>query len=94
MLNYFRSRLSSRRETVRLGGGPWQALRHNPINPAELIIVDASEDSSTRAVCEEQTLPGFHSVVSWCRADVPEAATQCIAIRMIGKNPEPFNCAN
>jgi glycosyltransferase involved in cell wall biosynthesis len=43
--------------------------------PAELIIVDASEDSSTRAVCEE-TVPGLYSVVSWCRADVAGAATQ------------------
>lgn len=43
--------------------------------PAELIIVDASEDSSTRGVCEE-TVPGLHSVVSWCRADVLGAATQ------------------
>jgi glycosyltransferase involved in cell wall biosynthesis len=43
--------------------------------PAELIIVDASEDASTRAMCAE-TVPGLHSVVSWCRADVPGAATQ------------------
>jgi glycosyltransferase involved in cell wall biosynthesis len=43
--------------------------------PAELIIVDASEDSSTRAMCAEP-VPGLHSVVSWCRADVPGAATQ------------------
>jgi glycosyltransferase involved in cell wall biosynthesis len=43
--------------------------------PAELIIVDASEDSSTRAVCAE-TVPGLLSVVLWCRADVPGAATQ------------------
>jgi hypothetical protein len=62
--------------------------------PAELIIVDALEDSSTRAVCEEQTGPGLHSVVSWCRADVTQAAAQRIAIRVIGKNPEPLNCTN
>jgi GT2 family glycosyltransferase len=38
--------------------------------------VDASEDSFTRALCEEQPVPGLRSVVSWCRADVPGAATQ------------------
>jgi glycosyltransferase involved in cell wall biosynthesis len=43
--------------------------------PAELIIVDASEDSSTRAMCAE-AVPGLHSAFSWCRADVPGAATQ------------------
>jgi glycosyltransferase involved in cell wall biosynthesis len=43
--------------------------------PAELIVVDASEDSSTRAVCAG-AVPGLYSVVLWCRADVPGAATQ------------------
>jgi len=52
-----------------------ESLGAQPRQPAELIIVDASEDSSTRAVSGE-TVPGLHSVVSWCRADVPGAATQ------------------
>lgn len=46
--------------------------------PAELIIVDASEDSSTRPVCAG-TVPGLHSVVSWCRAmfrEPPPGATK------------------
>src|ERR1700680_4942162 len=53
-----------------------ESLAQQSAQPAEVIIVDASEDSSTRAVCVEQTIPDLHSVVSWCRADVPGAAAQ------------------
>lgn len=52
-----------------------ESLGAQSSQPAELIIIDASVDSSTRAMCAE-TVPGLHSVVSWCRADVPGAATQ------------------
>jgi glycosyltransferase involved in cell wall biosynthesis len=52
-----------------------ESLGTQSYQPAELIIVDASEDSSTRVVCEE-TDPGLHSVVWWYRADVPGAAMQ------------------
>jgi glycosyltransferase involved in cell wall biosynthesis len=53
-----------------------ESLAQQSAQPAELIIVDASEDSFTRAVCEEQTIPGLLSVLSWFRADVPGAARQ------------------
>jgi glycosyltransferase involved in cell wall biosynthesis len=52
-----------------------ESLEAQSPQPAELIIVDASEDSSTHPVCAG-TVPGLHSVVSRCRANVPGAATQ------------------
>ena len=53
-----------------------ESLGQQSAQPAELIIVDASEDSSTRAVCMQQRVPGLRSVVSYCQAEVPGAATQ------------------
>jgi glycosyltransferase involved in cell wall biosynthesis len=53
-----------------------ESLAQQSAQPVELVIVDASENSSTRAVCVQQTVPGLRSLVSWCQADVPGAATQ------------------
>jgi glycosyltransferase involved in cell wall biosynthesis len=53
-----------------------ESLGQQSAQPAELLIVDASADSTTRAVCVQQTVPGLRSLVSWCHADMPGAATQ------------------
>jgi glycosyltransferase involved in cell wall biosynthesis len=53
-----------------------ESLAAQSSQPAELIIVDASENSATRSVCVEQVVPGLRSDVSWDRADVAGAATQ------------------
>jgi glycosyltransferase involved in cell wall biosynthesis len=53
-----------------------ESLAAQSSQPAELIIVDASENSATRSVCVEQVVPGLRCDVSWDRADVAGAATQ------------------
>jgi hypothetical protein len=53
-----------------------ESLAAQSSQPAELIIVDASENSATRFLCVEQLVPGLRSDVSWDRADVAGAATQ------------------
>jgi glycosyltransferase involved in cell wall biosynthesis len=52
------------------------SLAHQSVQPAELSIVDASGDGSTRSLCVEEVIPGLRSEVSWCRADLVGAASQ------------------
>jgi glycosyltransferase involved in cell wall biosynthesis len=44
--------------------------------PAELSIVDASGDRSTRSLCLEEVIPGLRSAVSWWSAELVGAASQ------------------
>src|SRR6266849_6500636 len=53
-----------------------ESLAQQCSQPAELSIVDASTDGSTRSLCEEESIPKLRSVVSWCRADLAGAASQ------------------
>lgn len=53
-----------------------QSLAEQSSQPAELSIVDASTDGSTRSLCEEESIPKLRSAVSWCRADLAGAASQ------------------
>jgi GT2 family glycosyltransferase len=53
-----------------------QSLAEQSSQPAELSIVDASTDGSTRSLCEEEPIPKLRSVLSWCRADFAGAASQ------------------
>ena len=53
-----------------------QSLGEQSAQPAELRIVDASTDGSTRSLCMEEVIPGLRSTVSWCRADLAGAASQ------------------
>ena len=53
-----------------------ESLAEQSSQPAELSIVDASTDGSTRSLCEEESIPKLRSAVSWCRADLAGAASQ------------------
>ncbi len=53
-----------------------ESLAGQSAQPAELTIVDASADGSTRSLCVEETIPSLSSTVSWCRADSVGAASQ------------------
>src|SRR5882762_461448 len=53
-----------------------ESLAAQSSQPAELIVVDASENSVTRSMCVEQVVPSLRSGMSWYRADVAGAATQ------------------
>jgi len=53
-----------------------ESLGAQSSQPAELIIVDGSDDLVTRSMCLEQVVPGLGSHISWYRAEVPGAATQ------------------
>jgi glycosyltransferase involved in cell wall biosynthesis len=53
-----------------------ESLRAQSSQPAELIIVDGSDDFVTRSMCVEQIVPGLCSHISWYRAEVSGAATQ------------------
>lgn len=53
-----------------------ESLSAQSMQPAELVIVDASDDTSTRSMCAEVRIPGLASVVSWQKAEVAGAAQQ------------------
>jgi len=53
-----------------------QSLAEQSAQPAELSIVDASTNGSTRSLCEEESIPKLRSAVSWWRADLAGAASQ------------------
>jgi glycosyltransferase involved in cell wall biosynthesis len=53
-----------------------ESLGAQSAQPAELIIVDASEDLSTRAICSEGRITGLVSAVSWQAAEVAGAGQQ------------------
>src|ERR1017187_1696808 len=53
-----------------------ESLAEQSSQPAELRIVDASTDGSTRSLCEEESIPNLRLAVSWCRADLAGAASQ------------------
>jgi glycosyltransferase involved in cell wall biosynthesis len=53
-----------------------ESLAYQSAQPAELSIVDASADGSTRALCVEEVIPSLQSAVSWCSADSVGAASQ------------------
>jgi glycosyltransferase involved in cell wall biosynthesis len=64
-----RNRASVLRRTLR-------SLASQSAQPAELVIIDASDDQSTRFVCREESIPGLDSVISWLPAEIPGAASQ------------------
>jgi glycosyltransferase involved in cell wall biosynthesis len=53
-----------------------ESLAAQSVQPAELIVVDASDDVSTHTLCEGETISGLRSAVSWQAADVAGAASQ------------------
>jgi len=53
-----------------------ESLAQQSAQPAELSIVDASADGSTRSLCVEKVIPNLRSTVSWCRANLAGAASQ------------------
>jgi glycosyltransferase involved in cell wall biosynthesis len=53
-----------------------QSLAKQSAQPAELVIVDASEDASTRRLCVGESIPGLSSTVSWHAAASVGAAVQ------------------
>jgi glycosyltransferase involved in cell wall biosynthesis len=44
--------------------------------PARIVLVDASEDQSTRSLCVEWPVPGLASEIVWHAAQIPGAASQ------------------
>jgi len=53
-----------------------ESLAEQSSQPADVSIVDASTEGSTRSLCEEESIPKLRSAVSWCRADLAGAASQ------------------
>ena len=53
-----------------------ESLARQCAQPAELIIVDASDDASTRSLCCAESIPGLICAVSWHAAAKAGAATQ------------------
>jgi len=53
-----------------------ESLAHQSAQPAEVSIVDASADGSTRSLCVEEAIPSLRSAVSWHSADLAGAASQ------------------
>jgi GT2 family glycosyltransferase len=53
-----------------------ESLAAQTAQPAELLIVDASDDESTRVSCVDTSIAGLASAVLWQPAEVPGAASQ------------------
>ena len=53
-----------------------ESLADQSAHPAELIVIDASDDASTRALCLDQSIARLASKVLWQVADVRGAADQ------------------
>jgi glycosyltransferase involved in cell wall biosynthesis len=53
-----------------------ESLARQSAQPAELVVVDASEDASTRRLCLEESIPGLSSAISWHAAASAGAAGQ------------------
>lgn len=53
-----------------------ESMAEQSAQPAELIIVDGSEDAATRTLCVDELIPGLQSAVLWFAADVVGAASQ------------------
>jgi glycosyltransferase involved in cell wall biosynthesis len=53
-----------------------ESLAAQSAQPAEVILVDASDDASTRLFCVDAPIPGLRSAVSWQAAQVLGAASQ------------------
>jgi glycosyltransferase involved in cell wall biosynthesis len=53
-----------------------ESLASQSAQPAEVNIVDASVDGSTRSLCMEESVPSLRSTVSWCNAELAGAASQ------------------
>jgi glycosyltransferase involved in cell wall biosynthesis len=64
-----RDRAAALRQTLK-------SLARQLIQPAELSIVDASNDGSTRLLCVEENIPGLRARISWHRAELVGAASQ------------------
>lgn len=52
------------------------SLASQSVQPAQLMIVDASEDDSTRLLCLEPSIPGLQSTIIWQAAETVGAAIQ------------------
>jgi GT2 family glycosyltransferase len=53
-----------------------ESLAAQSAQPAEVILVDASDDASTRSFCVDAPIPGLRSAVSWQAAQVLGGASQ------------------
>src|SRR5262249_2708445 len=53
-----------------------ESLGGQSVQPAELVIVDASCDTSTRTLCADGSIPELRSALSWLPAKVKGAASQ------------------
>lgn len=53
-----------------------ESLADQMVQPAEVLIVDASADDTTHSLCAGDTIPGLRSAVSWQKADIAGAASQ------------------
>jgi len=52
------------------------SLASQSVQPEELVIVDASDDDSTRFLCLEPSISGLQSAIVWQAAEAVGAATQ------------------
>jgi glycosyltransferase involved in cell wall biosynthesis len=53
-----------------------ESLATQSVQPAELIVIDASDDSLTRALCLDPSISGLASKLHWRRAKIAGAASQ------------------
>jgi glycosyltransferase involved in cell wall biosynthesis len=53
-----------------------ESLATQSLQPARIVLIDASEDRTTRSLCVEQPVPGLASKVVWFSAQIRGAASQ------------------
>jgi glycosyltransferase involved in cell wall biosynthesis len=52
------------------------SLAEQSVQPARIVVVDASESSDTRIFCVERPIPDLHAQVLWLAVEAPGAAGQ------------------
>lgn len=53
-----------------------ESLAQQSTQPAEVILVDASDDEATQSMCADGRIPGLASAIAWHAAEVARAASQ------------------
>jgi glycosyltransferase involved in cell wall biosynthesis len=54
----------------------FESLAAQSVQPVDVIVVDASDEASTRLLCLDRPVPGLASSVAWHRAEAQGAASQ------------------
>jgi glycosyltransferase involved in cell wall biosynthesis len=53
-----------------------ESLSGQSVQPSDVVVVDASDDGTTRALCQDESIENLRSALQWRAAESPGAAAQ------------------